>query len=150
MLWKKKGYRKFIRTWTLRRRYCYNQPHFIQVFTMMQPYGQLLCFMLLNISNSSVSTSLVGHVLYSADLMFAICFPYLLCMIHRYIYNKYSLVFGTLYQLYCFLPFSTLISSSSLYLSVVTWVTPQGHNKFSYSCHKLYSDLLIDTKYVSR
>jgi len=103
---------------------CYDQPHFIQVFTMMQLHGQLLYFILLYISNSSVSASLVGHVLYSADLMFTICFPHLLLMVHRYIYSRYSPVFGMLYQLYHFLPSSTLISSSSLYLSVATWVTP--------------------------
>ena len=61
--------------------FCYDQPYFIQVFTMMQPCEQLLCFMLLYISNSSVSISLVGHVLYSANLMFAICFPHLLLMV---------------------------------------------------------------------
>ena len=44
-------------------------PHFIQVFTMMQLHGPLLCFISLHIFNGSVSTSLVGHVLYSADLM---------------------------------------------------------------------------------
>jgi len=107
---------------------CYDQPHFIQVFTMMQPHGQLLCFILLHISNSSVNISLVGHVPYSADLMSAICFPHSFLMIHRYIYSRYSLVFLMLYQLYHSLPSSTLISSSSLYLSVAMWVTPQGRN----------------------
>ena len=121
MLWKKKGCRRFMGTWILRRRYCYNQPHFIQVFTMMQPHGRLLYFMLLHISNNLVSASLVGY-LYSADLMSAICFPYLLLMVHRYIYSRYSPVFSMLYQLYHFLPFTTLYSSSSLYLSIATWV----------------------------
>ena len=83
-------------------------------------HGLLLCFILLHISNSSVSVSLVGHVLYSADLMSAICIPHILLMVHRYIYNRYSPVFPTLYQLYHSLPFSTLNSSLSLYLSVAT------------------------------
>jgi len=83
-------------------------------------HGLLFCFILLYISNGSVSASLVGHVLYSADLMFATCIPYLLIMVHRYIYNRYSSVFLTLYQLYHSLPSSTLNSSSSLYLSVAT------------------------------
>jgi len=78
----------------------------------------LLCFILLHISNGSVSTSLVGHVLYSADLMSAICTPHCYLMIHRYIYSRYSSVFSMLYQLYHSLPFSTLISSSSLYLKL--------------------------------
>ena len=83
-------------------------------------HGLLLCFTLLHISNGSVSVSLVGHVLYSADLMSAICSPYYYLMVHRYIYSRYSSVFLTLYQLYHFLPSSTLNSSSSLYLSVAT------------------------------
>jgi len=94
----------------------------------MQSHEQLLCFILLHISNSSVSTSLLGHVLYSADLMSATCFSYLFLMVHRYIYSRYSPVFLMLYQLYHSFLFSTLISSSSLYLSVTTWVTSQGHN----------------------
>jgi len=96
----------------------------------MQPHGQLLLSHVLHISNSSVSASLVGHVIYSADLMSVICFSYLLLMVHRYIYSRYSPVFGMLYQLYHSLSSSTLISSSSLYLSVTTWVTPQGHNRY--------------------
>jgi len=87
-------------------------------------HGLLLCFILLYIFNGSVSTSLVGHVLYSADLMSATCIPHLLLMIHRYIYSRYSSVFLMLYQLYHSLPSSTLNSSSSLYLSVATWVIP--------------------------
>jgi len=89
----------------------------------------LLCFILLHISNSSVSTSLVGHVFYLADLMSAICIPYILLMsticiphillmVHRYIYSRYSPIFPTLYQLYHSLSFSTLISFSSLYLKL--------------------------------
>jgi len=81
-------------------------------------HGLLLCFILLHISNGSVSASLVGHILYSADLMSATCISHLLLMIHRYIYSRYSLVFLTLYQLYHSLPSSTLISSSSLYLKL--------------------------------
>ena len=96
----------------------------------MQSHGQLPCFILLHISNSSVSTSLVGHVLYLADLMSAICFPHLFLMVHRYIYIRYSPVFLMLYQLYYSLPFSTLTLFSSLYLSIATWVTPQGCNKY--------------------
>jgi len=80
----------------------------------------LLCFILLYISNSSVSALLVGHVLYSADLMSAICIPHILLMVHRYIYSRYSLVFPTLYQLYHSISSSTLNSSLSLYLSVAT------------------------------
>jgi len=68
----------------------------------------LLCFILLHISNSSVSASLVGHVLYSADLMSAICISHILLMVHRYIYSRYSPVFPMLYQLYYSLPSSTL------------------------------------------
>ena len=97
---------------------CNDRPHFIQVFTIMQPHGLLLCFRLLHIFNGLVSTSLVGHVLYSADLMSATCIPYLLLMVHRYIYSRYSSVFLTLYQLYHSLPSSTLISFSSLYLKL--------------------------------
>ena len=62
----------------------------------MQPHGQLLCFMLLHISNSSVNASLVEHVLYLADLMSAICLSHLLLIVHRYIYSRYSPVFGIL------------------------------------------------------
>jgi len=86
------------------------------------------CFILPHMSNSSVSTLLVGHVLYSADLMSAIYFPHSLLIVHRYIYSEYSPVLLMLYQLYHFFPSSTLISSSSLYLSVAIWVTPQDHN----------------------
>jgi len=85
---------------------------------MMQPHEPLLCFILLHISNGSVSASLVGHVLYLADLMSATCIPHLLLMVHRYIYSRYSFVFLTLYQLYHSLSSSTLISSSSLYLKL--------------------------------
>ena len=92
-------------------------------------HGLLLCFILLHISNGSVSASPVGHVLYSADLMSATCIPHFHLMVHRYIYSRYSSVFLTLYQLYHSLPSSTSISSSSLYLSVATWVTPQGCNR---------------------
>jgi len=59
---------------------------------------------LLYISNGSVSASLVGHVLYSADLMSAICSPHYYLMVHRYIYSRYSSVLLTLYQLYHSLP----------------------------------------------
>jgi len=76
---------------------CNDRPHFIQVFTMMQPHGPLLCFRLLHIFNGSVSASLVGHILYSADFMSAICIPHLLLMVHRYIYSRYSSVFLMLY-----------------------------------------------------
>jgi len=126
-LWEKKGCRMFMRTWTLRQRYCYNQPHFIQVFTMMQPHGQLLC-----ISNSSVSAWLVGHVFYSTDLMSTIYFPHSFLIVHRYIYSRYSSVFLMLYQLYYSLLSSTLISFSRLYLSVAIWVTPQGCNCYKH------------------
>jgi len=71
-------------------------------------------------SNSSVSVSLVEHVLYSANLMSAICIPHYYLMVHRYIYSRYSAVFPILYQLYHSLSSSTLISSSSLYLSIAT------------------------------
>jgi len=100
--------------------YCNNRLHFIQVFTIMQPHGPLLCFISLHISNGSVSASLVGHVLYSADLMSAICIPHSLLMVHRYIYSRYSPVFLMLYQLYHSLSSSTLNTSLSLYLSVAT------------------------------
>ena len=83
-------------------------------------YGLLLHFTLLHISNGLVSVSLVGHVLYSADLMSAICSPYYYLMVHRYIYSRYFSVFLMLYQLYHSLPSSTLNPSSSLYLSVAT------------------------------
>ena len=94
---------------------CNDRPHFIQVFIMMQP---LLCFISLYISNGSVSVSLVGHVLCSADLISATCIPHSLLIVHRYIYSRYSPIFPTLYQLYHSLPSSTLISSSSLYLKL--------------------------------
>ena len=48
---------------------CNDQPYCTQVFTIMQPHRLLLCFTLLYMSNSSVSASLVGHVLYSVDLI---------------------------------------------------------------------------------
>ena len=76
-------------------------------------HGLLLCFTLLHISNGSVSTSLVGHVLYSADLMSAICSPHYYLMVHRYIYSRYSSVFLMLYQLYHFL-YSQFILESLL------------------------------------
>jgi len=117
MLWKKKDCRRFMRTWTLRRRYCNDQPHFIQIF-MKQPHRLLLSFILLHLSNSSVSASLVGHVLYSADLISAICSSCYYFIVHRYIYSRYSSVFPMLYQLYHSFPFSTLISSLSLYLKL--------------------------------
>jgi len=81
-------------------------------------HGLLLYFILLHISNGSVSASLVGHVLYSADLMSAICILHLLFIVHRYIYSRYSSVFLTLYQLYHSLPSSTLILFLSLYLKL--------------------------------
>jgi len=107
-----------------KRYLCNDQPYCIRCST----HGLLLWSILLHISNGSVSTSLVGHVLYLADLMSATCIPHYHLMVHRYIYSRYSPVFLMLYQLYHSLPFSTLISSSSLYLSVATWVTPQGRN----------------------
>jgi len=81
-------------------------------------HGLLLCFISLHISNSSVSASLVGHVLYSVDLMSTTCIPHFYLMMHRYIYSRYSSIFLTLYQLYHSLPSSTLISFSSLYLKL--------------------------------
>ena len=116
-------------------RYCYwraviafsDHPRCVMISLIVfrcSTHGLLLCFILLHISNGSVSTSLVGHILYSADLMSAICIPHILLMVHRYIYSRYSPVFPILYQLYHSFPSSTLNSSSSLYLSVVTWVTP--------------------------
>jgi len=81
-------------------------------------HGLLFCFILLHISNGSVSASLVGHILYLADLMSTICIPHYYLIVHRYIYSRYSPVFLTLYQLYHSLPSSTLISSSSLYLKL--------------------------------
>jgi len=99
---------------------CNNWPYYTQVFTMMQPYGLLLCFTLLHMFNSSVSISPVGYILYSADLMSTICIPHYYLMVHRYIYSRCSPVFLMLYQLYHSLPFSTLISSSRLYLSIAT------------------------------
>ena len=89
----------------------------------MQLHELLFCFISLHISNSSVSASLVGHVLYSADLMSATYISYSLLMVHRYIYSRYSPVFLTLYQLYHSLPSSTFNLFLSLYLSVATWVT---------------------------
>jgi len=81
-------------------------------------HGLLLCFILLYIFNGSVSVSLVGHVLYSADLMSATCIFHFYLMVHRYIYSRYSSVFLMLYQLYHSLPSLTLISSSSFYLKL--------------------------------
>jgi len=95
---------------------CNDRPYFIQVFTMMQSHGPLLCFRLLHISNGSVSASLVEYVLYLADFISTICSPHYYLMVHRYIYSRYSSVFPMLYQLYHSFSFSTLISSSSLYL----------------------------------
>ena len=39
------------------------------MFTIIQPHGLLFRFIILHISNSSVSTLLVEHVLYSVDFM---------------------------------------------------------------------------------
>ena len=79
---------------------------------MSLTHGLLLLLTLPCLYSSSVSTSLVGHVLYSADLMFAIYFSHFHLMVHS---SKYSLVFPTLYQLY-HSPFSfTLNLPSSLY-----------------------------------
>ena len=86
----------------------------------------LLCFILLHISNGSVSASLVGYVFYSADLMSVICISHYYLMVHRYIYSRYSPVFPTLYQLYYSLSSSTLISSSSLYLKLQPCQVPCG------------------------
>jgi len=72
-------------------------------------HGLLLCFILLHISNGSVSASLVRHVLYLADLM---------SVLPHGTYSRYSSVFPMLYQLYHSLLSSTLISSSSLYLKL--------------------------------
>jgi len=83
-------------------------------------HGLFLCFISLHISNGSVSTSLVEHVLYSADLISAIYTSHFHLMVYRYIYSRYSSVFLTLYQVYHSLSSSTLNSSSSLYLSVTT------------------------------
>jgi len=93
---------------------CNDRSHCLEVFYTWTASS----FILLHISNGSVSASLVGHVLYSADLMAATCIPHILLMVHRYIYSRYSPVFLTLYQLYHSLPSSTLNSSSSLYLKL--------------------------------
>jgi len=124
---------------------------------MMQPHEPLLCFILLHISNGSVSTSLVGHVLYLADLMSATCIPHLLLMVHRYIYSRYSFVFHTLYQLYHSLPFSTLISSSSLYLKlqpelllkVVTLIPCVYHSQWS-TAQSLYRETSKEQCLIAR
>jgi len=60
-------------------------------------HGLLLCLILLHISNGSVSASLVGHVLYSADPLSATYTPHYYLMVHRYIYSRYSFVFLTFY-----------------------------------------------------
>jgi len=54
-------------------------------------HGLLLCFILLHISNDSVSASLVEHVLYLADLISIICSSHYYLIVHRYIYSRYSL-----------------------------------------------------------
>jgi len=103
------------------REVCFNNRGNVMInliATRCSTYGLLLFLILLHISNGSVSTSLVGHVLYSADLMAATYIPHILLMVHRYIYSRYSPVFSTLYQLYHSLPSSTLYSSSSLYLKL--------------------------------
>jgi len=87
---------------------------------MIQLHGQLLCFILLHISNRSVSASLVGYVLYLANLMSVICFPHSFLMVHRYIYIYivdtllYSLCFTN-----CIIPF---LSQLSYHPQVFTWV----------------------------
>jgi len=63
------------------------------IVSMCFTHELLLCFTLVHISNGSVSASLVGHVLYSENLMSATCIPHLLLMVHGYIYSRYSSVF---------------------------------------------------------
>jgi len=96
---------------------CNDQPHYLQVFyTWTASFSYY--FIYLMDQSAPHCASLVGHVLYSADLMSATCIPHILLMVHRYIYSRYSPVFLTLYQLYHSLPSSNLYSSSSLYLKL--------------------------------
>ena len=74
----------------------------------------LLHFTLLHIANGSVSTLLVGHVLYLANLMSAICSPYYYLMVHIVDTSLYSLCFTN-----CTIPFLPLLS---IHPQVFTWV----------------------------
>ena len=60
-------------------------------------------------SNGLVSASLVRHVLYSADLMSAICIPHSLLMVHRYIYTVDTLLYSLRFT-NCIILFLPLLS----------------------------------------
>ena len=64
---------------------CNDQPHVIQEFSMRLKYVLLLSLIFPYLYSSSVSTSLLGHVLYSADLISAMHSFYFYLIVHRYI-----------------------------------------------------------------
>jgi len=68
----------------------------------------LLCFTLFHIPIGSVSTSLVGHVLYLADLMSAICSSHYYLIVHRYIYTVDTLLYFLCFTNYIILFFLLL------------------------------------------
>ena len=84
-------------------------------------HGLLLCFILLHISNSSVSASLVGHVLYSVDLMSVICIPHILFMVYRYIYSRYSCIPYTL----PIVSFPSFLNSHFIFKSLLKVLQPE-------------------------
>ena len=84
------------------------------IISRCSTHGLLLCFTLLHISNGSVSTSLVGHVLYSADLMSTTCIPYSYLMVY---------IVDTLLYFLCFTNYIIPFLPQLLhYPQVFTWV----------------------------
>ena len=89
---------------------------------MIPTHGPLLSLILPYLYSSSVSTSLVGHVLYSADLISAIHLSPLYLMVHRYILSYISYTLPIV--LFSFFLYSHLILKSLLEyynLKVVTF-----------------------------
>jgi len=79
-----------------------------QVFYMILLH-ELFLSLLLYLYSSSVSALLVGHVLYSADLMSATHLPLPYLMVHRYIYTVDTLLYSLCFT-NCIIPFLPLLS----------------------------------------
>jgi len=69
--------------WTCRKLFSFWDSH--NKFSMSPTYGLLHLLIIPYLYNSWVSTSLVGHVLYSADLMSAMYFAHFYLMVDRHI-----------------------------------------------------------------